>query len=143
MNLALAAVDHFLRFVGHAGLRLSELVALDLDDARVSGRKALVVVRSGKGDVYREVPLNAPARKALDDWLKKRPAPAARAGGEPLFVSRAGGRLSARSVDDAVRKLGRTAGIELSAHVYADLVVMPMRQTAALCHTDFALMRSA
>jgi integrase/recombinase XerC len=88
VNLALAAVDHFLRFVGVgaaevsrerlpqaapralegdellafvraagraaardraiglllacAGLRLSELVALDLDDARVSGRKAVV-----------------------------------------------------------------------------------------------------
>jgi site-specific recombinase XerC len=163
VNLALAAVDHFLRFVGlgaaevsrerlpqaapralegdellafvraaeraaardraiglllvYAGLRLSELVALDLDDARVSGRKAVVVIRSGKGDVYREVPLNAPARKALDEWLKKRPAPAARIGGEPLFVSRAGGRLSARSVDDVVRKLGRAAGVELSAHV--------------------------
>ena len=163
VNLALAAVDHFFRFVGlgaaevsrerlpqaapralegdellafvraaeqagardraigmllvYAGLRLSELVALDLDDARVSGRKAVVVVRSGKGDVYREVPLNAPARKALDDWLKKRPAPAARIGGEPLFVSRAGGRLSARSVDDVVRKLGRAVGLELSAHV--------------------------
>ena len=101
----------------YAGLRLSELVALDLDDARVSGRKAVVVVRSGKGDVYREVPLNAPARKALDDWLKQRPAPAVRIGGEPLFVSRAGGRLSARSVDDVVRKLGRAAGLELSAHV--------------------------
>lgn len=163
VNLALAAVDHFLRFVGvgaaevsrerlpqaapralesaellafvraaeraavrdraiglllvYAGLRLSELVALDLDDARVSGRKAVVVVRSGKGDVYREVPLNAPARTALDDWLKQRPAPAARIGGEPLFISRAGGRLSARSVDDVVRKLGRAAGVELSAHI--------------------------
>jgi site-specific recombinase XerC len=121
VNLALAAVDHFLRFVGlgaaevsrerlpqaapralegeellafvraveragarnraigmllvYAGLRLSELVALELDDARVSGRRAVVVVRSGKRDRYREVPLNAPARKALDEWLKKRPAP--------------------------------------------------------------------
>ena len=163
VNFALAAVDHFFRFVGlgaadvsrgrlpqaapraldsdellafvraaeragardraiglllvYAGLRLSELVALELDDARVSGRKAVVVVRSGKRDVYREVPLNAPARKALDEWLKKRPAPAARIGGEPLFVSRAGGRLSARSVDEVVRKLGRAAGLELSAHV--------------------------
>ena len=101
----------------YAGLRLSELVVLDLDDARVSGRKAVVVVRSGKGDAYREVPLNAPARKALDDWLNKRPAPVARIGGEPLFVSRAGGRLSARSVDEVVRKLGRAASVELSAHV--------------------------
>jgi integrase len=136
VNLALAAVDHFYRFIGlgtadvarerlpqaaprpldrdqllafvraaerasvrdraiglvlaYTGLRLSELVGLDLDDARVSGRKAVLVVRSGKGDVYREVPLNAPARKALDAWLRERPSPAARVCGEPLFVSRAG-----------------------------------------------------
>ena len=75
------------------------------------------MVRSGKGDVYREVQLNAPARRALGDWLNKRPAPVARIGGEPLVVSRAGGRLNARSVDDVVRKLGRAVGVELSAHV--------------------------
>jgi integrase/recombinase XerC len=173
VNLALAAVDHFYRFIGlgtadvarerlpqaaprsldrdqllafvraaerasvrdraiglvlaYTGLRLSELVALDLDDARVSGRKAVLVVRSGKGDVYREVPLNAPARKALDAWLGERPSPAARVGGEPLFVSRAGNRLSARSVDEVVRKLGQAAGAPLSAHTlrhYVDGWVM-------------------
>ena len=90
--------------LAYMGLRLSELAALDLDDARVSGRKATVVVRSGKGDVYREVPLNAPARRALDDWLKERPAPAARAGGEPLFVSRVGRR--GRSARSPARRLG-------------------------------------
>lgn len=37
--------------LAYTGLRLSELVALDLDDARVSGRKAVLVVSSGKGDV--------------------------------------------------------------------------------------------
>ena len=75
----------------YAGLRLSELVALDLDDARVSGRKAVVVVRSGKGDVYREVPLNAPARKALDEWLKQRPRPPlASAASRCSFRARAG-----------------------------------------------------
>jgi site-specific recombinase XerC len=43
----------------YTGLRLAELVALDVDDVRVSARKGLVIVRSGKGDAYREVPLNA------------------------------------------------------------------------------------
>jgi site-specific recombinase XerD len=33
-----------------------------------------------------------------------------------LFLSRSGNRLSARSVDEVVRKLGRVARVELSAH---------------------------
>ena len=37
----------------HAGLRMGETVALDLDDIRLSARKGLIIVRSGKGDRYR------------------------------------------------------------------------------------------
>jgi len=54
------------------GLRLTELVALDIGDARISARKGLLVVRSGKGDRYREVPLNRSVRHALEAWLKVR-----------------------------------------------------------------------
>src|SRR4051794_34777749 len=56
----------------YTGLRLAELVALDLDDVRVSARNGLVVVLSGKGDAYREVPLNALVRQVLDEWLGER-----------------------------------------------------------------------
>ena len=41
----------------HTALRLSEVVALDVDDVRVSARKGLVVVRSGKGDAHPRGPL--------------------------------------------------------------------------------------
>src|SRR3954469_16107371 len=100
----------------YTGLRLVELVALDIDDVRVSARKGLVVVRSGKGDAYREVPLNALVRQVLEEWLGER----ARRTGEgerALFVGRGGRRLSKRSVDDVVRRLGQDAGVTLSAHV--------------------------
>ena len=56
----------------YTALRLTELVALDVGDARMSARKGMLVVRSGKGDVYREVPLNKPVREALEAWLKAR-----------------------------------------------------------------------
>ena len=100
----------------YTGLRLAELVALDVEDLRMSARKGLVVVRSGKGDAYREVPLNALVRQVLEEWLKER---AARAGeGErAVFVGRGGRRLSKRSVDDVVRGLGKDAGMSLSAHI--------------------------
>ena len=100
----------------YTGLRLAELVALDVDDLRMSARKGLVVVRSGKGDAYREVPLNALVRQVLDEWLKERGQ--RKVGGESaLFVGRSARRLSKRSVDDVVRGLGEDAGVKLSAHI--------------------------
>lgn len=100
----------------YTGLRLAELVALDVDDVRISARKGLVVVRSGKGDAYREVPLNALVRQVLEEWLAER---ARRALNEQraFFVGRSGRRLSKRSVDDVVRGLGEDAGVKLSAHI--------------------------
>jgi integrase/recombinase XerC len=100
----------------YTGLRLAELVALDLDDVRVSARKGLVIVRSGKGDAYRELPLNALVRQLVDEWLGERTRLAVE-GERALFVGRSGRRLSKRSVDDVVRRLGQDAGVTLSAHV--------------------------
>ena len=100
----------------YTGLRLTELVALDVGDARISARKGLLVVRSGKGDRYREVPLNRPVRDALEAWVKVRAKPIA--DGEPaLFVGPQGRRLSPRAVDMVIRNTARGAGLELSAHV--------------------------
>jgi site-specific recombinase XerD len=100
----------------YTGLRLAELVALDVDDLRMSARKGLVIVRSGKGDAYREVPLNALVRQVLEEWLAERKSKTAD-GEDALFVGRSGRRLSKRSVDDVVRGFGKDAGVSLSAHV--------------------------
>jgi integrase/recombinase XerC len=162
VNLALAAVDHFNRFLGlgpaivsreplaqtapramsedeqralvraaedakprdraivvlllYTALRLSELVMLDVADARLSARKGLLVVRAGKGDFYREVPLNKPVRDALEAWLKER-AKRVDVGDPALFVGPQGRRLSARAVDLVIRNTARRAGLRLSAHV--------------------------
>jgi site-specific recombinase XerD len=82
----------------------------------MSARKGLVVVRSGKGDAYREVPLNALVRQVLEEWLADRRVKAGD-GERALFVGRSGRRLSKRSVDDVVRGLGKDAGMSLSAHI--------------------------
>jgi site-specific recombinase XerD len=100
----------------YTGLRLAELVALDPGDVRLSARKGVVVVRSGKGDAYREVPLNALVRQVLEEWLGERKRLAAE-GERAVFVGRGARRLSKRSVDDVVRGLGEDAGVKLSAHV--------------------------
>ncbi|MCA1679569.1 MAG: tyrosine-type recombinase/integrase [Actinobacteria bacterium] len=95
-------------------LRISEAVALDVDDVRILTRKGVLVVL-GKGEVQREVPLNALVRQVLDEWLGRRKEIAAE-GERALFVSRTGGRLSARSADRDVRLVAAGAGLELSAH---------------------------
>jgi hypothetical protein len=83
---------------------------------RISARKGLVVVRSGKGDAYREVELNALVRAMLDEWVAER-AKIAGEGETSFFVSRAGSALSSRSIDLAVRRVADRARLELSAHV--------------------------
>jgi site-specific recombinase XerD len=95
-------------------LRISEAVALDVDEVRITARKGVLVVL-GKGELRREVPLNALVRQVLDEWLEHRSTLAAE-GERALWVSRAGGRLSARSADRDVRAVAAGAGLALSAH---------------------------
>jgi len=96
-------------------LRIAELAALNRDDLAISARKGLLTVRHGKGDRYREIPLNAEARTALDAWLAAR-GDLPGSDGPALFLSLKGQRLSARAIDLAVRHLGHQADVETSAH---------------------------
>jgi integrase/recombinase XerC len=115
-----------------SGLRLSELVGLDVDDVNLSARVVRVL---GKGRKERIVPFNQSAADALRAWIRDREAlrPASdqgqtgvRPGSDPLgrsrggavsarsprhgqarqalFLNYQGGRLSTRSVDKLVRR---------------------------------------
>ncbi len=106
-----------------SGLRLSELVGLDLADVNFGSRMVRVL---GKGRKERLVPFNRTAADALKAWLVDReaivggsllPEGAARDRHvgerrarrvrdreEPLFVNYRGGRLSGRSVHRLVRR---------------------------------------
>jgi integrase/recombinase XerC len=93
-----------------SGLRLSELVGLDVEDVNLSARVVRVL---GKGRKERIVPFNQTAADALRAWLRDRepflPAaqasPRTRRGSrDPMFLNYRGGRLSTRSVDKLVRR---------------------------------------
>ncbi|MGO9975948.1 MAG: tyrosine-type recombinase/integrase [Solirubrobacteraceae bacterium] len=53
----------------YTAIRLRELLALDVDDLSLSARKGPLVVKCGKGDLYREVPVNSSWRRA--GWLSR------------------------------------------------------------------------
>ncbi len=96
-----------------SGLRLSELVGLDLDDLNLNARVVRVL---GKGRKERLVPLNQTAADAIRAYMADRAQMvrldgAGRAGGargrgaeHPLFVNYRGQRLGARSIHRLVRK---------------------------------------
>lgn len=108
-----------------SGLRLSELVGINLEDLNLSSRMVRVM---GKGGKERLLPFNQNAATALRAWLadraailaerqargSRRPAiaprkkaPAAvrhRAAVDPLFLNVRGGRLTGRSVDRMLRR---------------------------------------
>src|SRR5215210_1790737 len=69
-----------------AGLRVSELVDLTLADVELSDRAGKVIVRRGKGEKYREVPLSKEVRAALTNYLQERVAE----GSQRLFLGQRG-----------------------------------------------------
>jgi integrase/recombinase XerC len=96
-----------------AGLRLSELVSLDLEDLNLSRRVLRVM---GKGGKERLVPFNRTAADAVRAYLKDRlamiaagPARPGRQKGDALFLNARGGRLTTRSVDRIVRRYAAAA----------------------------------
>ena len=101
----------------YTGIRISELHALTIDDVPVSTRKGQVIVRSGKGDAYREVPFNADTRNAVTAWLIERSKLPNAADEARLFLTRTGTPLSERAIDRVVRLIGDQAGLHLSAHI--------------------------
>ena len=54
----------------YTGLRVGEAATLRLDDVVLNGKAGKVIVRSGKGLKYRELPLHKEARQALAAYLK-------------------------------------------------------------------------
>ena len=93
------------------GLRVSEIVALDVRDVKIqSSQRGVVQVRLGKGRKSRSVPLNAQVIAALKVWLKMRPIE-----GAALFLSRSNIRLTTRAVQQIVEQIGREAAALVKA----------------------------
>jgi integrase/recombinase XerD len=95
-----------------SGVRISEALALDLDDVAVDPGRPMVRVR-GKGGKERLVPMGGFARSAVEAYLvRERPERVRRGRGTPaLFVGRRGGRMSRQRAFDLVQGAGQAAGV--------------------------------
>ncbi len=98
------------------GARISELIALDVDDIAES-----LVKVTGKGAKQRLVPVGSYARAALDAWLVRgRPALAAKGrGGAALLLGARGGRLSRQGAWEIIQRVAEEAGVpHVSPHTF-------------------------
>ncbi len=84
------------------GIRVSELVGLDVDDV---DRRRLVVRVLGKGAKERTVPYGRAAERALEDWLARgRPELVMAASGAALLLGARGRRIDPRAVRTVVHR---------------------------------------
>ena len=103
-----------------AGLRISELVGLDVDDVDLD--EGTILVRSGKGSKARRVPVGRAARAAAGDYMSAtRPElmrRAKRSSGAALFLNARGARLSRQGCWKILKGYAQAAGLdsEVSPH---------------------------
>lgn len=95
----------FLELLYGAGLRIGELVGIDVDDVELRAR--LVKVR-GKGSKERIVPFGSKAEEAVRAWMAARQAAPEQ---HALFINYRGDRITARSVRRLFERYVRAAAL--------------------------------
>jgi integrase/recombinase XerC len=100
-----------------AGVRLSEIVGLDMSQLDLKDRTLIV---RGKGNKERQVLFGAPALSALRRYLSQGRPKLVKPGEKAIFVNREGSRLSGRSVQQIVHRHALRAGLE--QHVFPHLL---------------------
>ena len=103
--------DHaVLELLYATGLRVGELVSLDLDGLDLGERTVRVV---GKGNKERVVPMGRPAADAARLWIETgRPELLGDGASHALFLGARGGRMDARIVRGVLQRLTALAGVQ-------------------------------
>lgn len=96
-----------------SGLRLAELVRLDLRDLDLQAGEVMV---TGKGDKRRLLPVGRKAREALGLWLQVRPQWNLAEDEQAVFLSQQGRRLKPRSVQQRLALWGQREGTDRRLH---------------------------
>ena len=96
----------------YAGVRVDEATRLRLSDVVLRPRSGKVIVRSGKGRKYREIPLHKEAREALQRYLDVRP----NGDSEHLFLGQRG-PLGPRGIQMRLKALGESVKVKVTPHI--------------------------
>jgi integrase/recombinase XerC len=95
----------------YAGARISEIVALDVEDVARSARKGVLRIL-GKGERVRHVPIHPQLHAALNGWLAERADWPGAKDHPALFLNQRGQRLSVRGAHDIVVGIAAAAGLD-------------------------------
>jgi integrase/recombinase XerC len=99
-----------------AGLRVGELVSLDLDDVDLASGVVRVL---GKGNKERLVPFGSKAERALRRWKERSQELRAKSNEVAVFLNLRGGRLTDRSVRRILNRRLREAAIRARVSPHA------------------------
>lgn len=107
----------------NTGLRISELIDLELSDIMMTDRKGELLVRAGKGTRQRVIPLNNTARKALKAWFDVRLESTL----QKAFTTQRGA-ITSRAVQTLLADIGKRARIQrmtphMARHTFAKNLV--------------------
>ncbi|WP_273122759.1 tyrosine-type recombinase/integrase [Bacillus weihaiensis] len=105
-------------FMLHAGLRIGEVVNLEMDDLDLV--KQIIYIQDGKGGKFRRVEMNKDLLTALKQWLDIRPLDK----GQQVFISQKG-PMTAQGIQSMFREIRIKTNIE-------DLTPHALRHT--FCH---------
>jgi integrase/recombinase XerC len=98
-----------------SGLRLAELINIDLDDIDLPQQQLVV---TGKGNKTRHLPIGSKAVSAVKRWLKLRQDFTRDSQQSALFLSKQGNRISPRNVQSRLNRLIQRQALDqhLSPH---------------------------
>jgi len=99
-------------FLAFTGCRASDLIGVNHNDLTLTERTGKVVFKNGKGGKERTVPLPAPARGAVREWLQRRPQTESKT----LFITRRGQGISDRWLRGICARYSRICGFSFSPH---------------------------
>ena len=101
----------------YPGARISEIVALDVDNVARSARKGVLRIYD-KGERVRQVPIHPQLHTALTGWLSEHTDWPGANDSPALFLNQRGQRLSVRGAHDIVTAIAAAAGLDDDATVH-------------------------
>lgn len=98
----------------NTGMRESEVVDLELSDIvnLDSTKNTYIIIRSGKGDKYREVPISGEYKALLREWIAHRPV----SDSQKVFIGNRG-TLTANGIYKLIHRLGSQKGLNVYPHM--------------------------